>query len=236
MKIVYEYDYVEKIKQIYNDARWEAYYDMAILPLLEQCCPEGVKCVPIHETRKAGRKSKEYKKHFIETYSGITLWKTNGKLTTTRTGIPDYVIVPDNSSYDSPQKAIVNIEIKIPKEVTGEYVGLAVENHKIELIHQLSICKYIILTDGITWHFIVRNNKTQEKYTVLRTISLYDDDNKKWKQGKRKVYSNGEVDFYNNLNIEIDENEEVECDPPEWEEIIKSIRNFIRNVVKKELE
>ena len=74
MFITFRYDYQKLLEDIYDNARWEAYYDPAIIPILSSCC-EGVdvKVVPVHETRKAGRPpkdpSKMQQKHFIETYS-----------------------------------------------------------------------------------------------------------------------------------------------------------------------
>lgn len=56
------------LENIYKDAGWEAYYDMAIIPLFKLCCKDkGVKIIPVHATRKSGRKPLVEKKHFIET-------------------------------------------------------------------------------------------------------------------------------------------------------------------------
>ena len=52
MNITYSFNYQEMVENIYKDARWEAYYDMVIIPLFKLCCKDkGVKIVPVHATR-----------------------------------------------------------------------------------------------------------------------------------------------------------------------------------------
>ena len=55
MYVTFQYDYQKLLEDIYDNARWEAYYEPAILPILSSCCEEaGVKVVLVHETRKSG--------------------------------------------------------------------------------------------------------------------------------------------------------------------------------------
>lgn len=123
MNITYSFNYQELMEKIYDDARWEAYYDMVIIPLFEMCCKNrAVKIVPVHETRKSGRKPLVKKKHFIETYSREkNVIDKNGKITTKRVGIPDFVIVPLDSTYEKPKDSLINIEFKLPEDLTKGY-------------------------------------------------------------------------------------------------------------------
>ena len=70
MEITMKFNYQQAIESIYTDARWEDYYDPVIIPFFNICCYNtGVKIVPVHATRKSGRKPFLSKKHFIDTYS-----------------------------------------------------------------------------------------------------------------------------------------------------------------------
>lgn len=137
-------DYIKEMKWIYVNARWEVYYELALMPLLKECCTRHTKVVPIHATRKPGRKSS--RKHFIEMYS---YEDSKGK----RCGVPDYVIVPEESTYENPQEAMVFIEFKAPIALVDKYMPLKIETHLEELTSQSKVCEYIIFTDGITWFF-----------------------------------------------------------------------------------
>lgn len=166
-------DYMEEMKWVYINARWEAYYELALIPLLRECCTPRTKVVPVHATRKSGRKSP--KKHFIEMYSYV-----NGK--GKRCGVPDYVIVPLESTYDNPQEALIFIEFKSPIGLGENYIPLRMDVHYEKLISQSQVCDYIIFTDGITWFFV------QKCEGVLKcnqeTICLVDN---KWEDLKKSI-------------------------------------------------
>ena len=198
------FTYVQEIETVYRDSRWEAYYDLAIIPLLRMCCYKGTKIVPTHETRNSGRPRSKTKKHFIETYSIVD---ENGK----RCGIPDYVIVPSSSTYDIPQKAYLTIEFKLPKILPHDYIEERPEKYKMELIHQLEYCEYCIFTDGVTWHFLKKtvDNTLKEE---LSAIKLYDEKSRSWKVDERKIHSDSETN---------------EIHPQEWSDLKESIRKFI---------
>ena len=181
MLITFQYDYQKLLEDIYDNARWEAYDDPAIIPVLSSCCEiTGTKVVPVHETRKPGKQSNEpnknKKKHFIETYSLTeqTVVKKKGmvKEITRRVGIPDYVVVPNESSYDNPLPSIVNVEFKMPINLTSGYKECNPHNYTDEIIHQLRCCKFIIFTDGVTWFFI-RNGEGNEDFHIDKSISSF---------------------------------------------------------------
>lgn len=174
--MVYE-EYIKEMKWLYINARWEAYYELAIMPLLRECCMHQAKAVPIHATRKAGRKSS--RKHFIEMYS---YENAEGK----RCGIPDYVIVPQESTYESPQEAFVFVEFKTPTDLVDKYIPLRIELHHEELMSQSKICPYIIFTDGITWFFITKKDELE---CIYEPVCLVDDN---WNELKDKI-----VEFIN---------------------------------------
>lgn len=172
-------EYIEELKWIYINARWEAYYELAIIPLLKRCCTQQTKVVPIHATRKSGRKSS--REHFIEKYSYVD---NDGK----RRGIPDYVIVPLESTYDNPKEAVVFIEFKSPIGLNDNYVPIRIERYSEELKSQSNVCNYIVFTDGITWYF-----GHKEKKGLIwspNSICLIED---KWEELKEAI-----VDFIKN--------------------------------------
>lgn len=238
MYITFQYDYQKLLEDIYDNARWEAYYDPAILPILSSCCEEaGVKVVPVHETRKSGRHpndpNKIKKKHFIETYS-ITKQITvkdrktgKEKEETRRVGIPDYVIVPNESKYEHPLPSIVNVEFKMPIDLTSDYKECNPNDHVDEISHQLEYCSYIIFTDGVTWFFLSRG-KNNEAFHMDKTITLYDQSKMNWKLAYREAYSDSEKELYRTLGIAFDDAEKVECAPREWYELLDEIKKVIR--------
>ena len=81
-----------------------------MIPLFNiHCKDKGIKIVPIHATRKSGRKPAVDKPHFIETYSWLkSFTNKNGEIEKKRVGIPDFVIVPSDSTYKDPKKALIN--------------------------------------------------------------------------------------------------------------------------------
>lgn len=166
-------EYIENMEWIYVNARWEAYYELVIVPFLKICCTQHAKVVSIHATRKSGRKSS--REHFIEKYSYLN---SDGK----RCGIPDYVIVPEDSTYEKPKSAIVVIEFKAPSGVKNNYVSIGIERYLDELKSQSNICDYIIFTDGITWFF---GHKEEENLVwESKTFYLFNDD---WNELKEKI-------------------------------------------------
>lgn len=192
MNITYSFNYQKMMENIYKDARWEAYYDMVIIPLFSKCCEEKViKIVPVHATRKSGRKPLVEKKHFIETYSCVkNVPNKKGEIEGKRVGIPDFVIVPSESEYEKPQKALVYIEFKLPEGLTREYVEIKPQKHKVELLHQFELCKNIIFTDGVTWYFL----ENEEDIEKAEPIRLYDSKNKCWKDNGEE-YSDTEIEL-----------------------------------------
>lgn len=238
MIIKFQYDYKKLLEYIYDNARWEAYYDPAIIPILSFCCEEaGVKVVPVHETRKSGRPNKDQnkKKHFIETYSVTkqAIVKKNGikKQVARRVGIPDFVVVPNDSSYDDPMPSIVNVEFKLPSGLTTDYHECNPNDHVIEIKHQLELCDFLIFTDGVTWFFI-RNGEGNKDFHIDKSITLYDQANGKWKIAYRTKYSDSEKEFFKSIDIAFDDNEKVECAPPEWCELMEEIKHFIRKGIE----
>ena len=196
MNITYSFNYQKMMENIYKDARWEAYYDMVIIPLFSKCC-EGkeVKIVPVHATRKSGRKPIVKKKHFIETYSWVkNVPNKKGEIEEKRVGIPDFVIVPLESEYENPQKALVNIEFKLPEGLTREYVEIKPKTYKTELLHQFEICKNIIFTDGVTWYFL----EDKKDIEGAEPIRLYDSKNKCWKDNGEE-YSDTEIELLDRI-------------------------------------
>lgn len=182
MNITFCFNYQEKIEKIYDDARWEAYYDMVIIPIFNMCCKDkGVKIVPVHATRKSGRKPLVQRKHFIENYSTVKEVTENGVKKEKRVGIPDFIIVPEDSTYENPKKSLINIEFKLPEGLTKEYIDIKPKKYKSELLHQFEYCKNIILTDGVTWYFL-ENEDDIEKATP---INLYDSKNNCWKLNEK---------------------------------------------------
>ena len=208
MDITVCFNYQKTIEKIYSDARWEAYYDTAIIPLFDICCfGKAVKIVPVHETRKSGRKPLVTKKHFIETYSIEKEVVEKGEKKNRRFGIPDYVIVPLDSTYENPKKSLLNIEFKLPDGLLTEYKAVQPKNYEVELLHQFEYCDNIILTDGVTWYFLEKGNDINN----VEPITLYDFDNREWK----KVYN----DRYSDIEIEL----------------LKRITDMIEKVVDKYL-
>lgn len=178
MYVNFGFDYQEKLEEIYINARWEAYYDLVLIPFISKYCEDkGVKIVPVHETRRSGRKSSNPKPHFIDNYSTMAEVMVKGKQTVKRVGIPDYVIVPSASTYENPKKSLVNIEFKLPEKLTTNYCEINPNKYETELSYQFRYCNNIILTDGVTWYFLkkISDIKTSE------AIRLYDNVNKHWK-------------------------------------------------------
>ena len=232
MLITYQFDYQQELEKVYNESRWEAYYDPVLLPVLSSCCDGlGVKVVPTHETRKRG-----IKKHFIETYSIAgekeVKKEKNGKEVIerrpTRLGIPDFVIVPEKSTYDNPLPSIVNVEFKLPINLTSKYIKCNPEEHKTELRHQFEYCKYNIFTDGVTWYLLKKSKDDKKAYTISKCIELYDYKKNQWKRSYRNAYDENEKDFFDSLGIKYDKSSMVECQPPEWEELMETIIETIK--------
>lgn len=206
MNIKYNFNYQQTIKTIYDDARWEAYYDMVIIPLFNMKCKDrGVKIVPVHATRKSGRKPAVEKPHFIETYSVEKEVLVNKEKKKKRFGIPDFVIVPEDSTYENPKPALVNIEFKLPDGLTKEYIEVMPKKYKAELLHQFEcfdkhqIDKNIILTDGITWYFL----ESEEDIENATPIKLYDDMNKCCESNDEE-YSDTEQKLLNRIDELLD--------------------------------
>ena len=197
MNITYSFNYQEMVENIYKDARWEAYYDMVIIPLFKLCCKDkGVKIVPVHATRKSGRKPLVEKKHFIETYSWVKdFTNKKGEIEKKRVGIPDYVIVPLESTYENPQKSLVNIEFKLPNGLTEKYIEIKPQTYKTELLHQYKFCSSIIFTDGVTWYFL----ENKEDIDKAEPIRLYDSKNNCWKTNDEE-YSDTESELLNRMD------------------------------------
>lgn len=180
MIITLSFNYQDEIEKIYNDARWEAYYDRIIIPIFAMCCKDkSVKIVPVHATRKSGRKPIVQKRHFIEKYSIVKEVLENGKVREKRFGIPDFVIVPKDSTYENPKDSLINIEFKLPEGLTSEYIEINPKRHKAELLNQFEYCGKIILTDGVTWYFF----ENKEDIENTEPIRLYDKGNNCWKLG-----------------------------------------------------
>lgn len=196
MNITYSFNYQEMMEKIYKDARWEAYYDMVIIPLFNKCCEgKGVKIVPVHATRKSGRKPLVEKRHFIETYSWVKkVPNKKGEIEEKRVGIPDFVIVPSESEYENPQNALVNIEFKLPEGLTREYVEIKPKTYKTELLHQFKLCENIIFTDGVTWYFLENEKDIDE----AEPIRLYDSKNKCW-ENNGEEYSDTEIELLDRI-------------------------------------
>lgn len=232
MLITYQFDYQQELEKVYNESRWEAYYDPVLLPVLSSCCDGlGVKVVPTHETRKRG-----IKKHFIETYSIAgekeVKKEKNGKEAIekrpTRLGIPDFVIVPEKSTYDNPLPSVVNVEFKLPLNLTSQYTNCNPKDHITELRHQFEYCKSIIFTDGVTWYFLKKSKDDKEVYTISKCIELYDTEKNQWKRSYRNAYDEIEKDFFDSVGIKYDKSSMVECQPPEWEELMETIIETIK--------
>lgn len=110
-------------------------------------------------------------------------------------GIPDYVVVPNESSYDNPLPSIVNVEFKMPIKLTSGYKECNPHNYTDEIIHQLKCCKLIIFTDGVTWYFI-RNGEGNEDFHIDKSITLYDHTKEEWKVAYREKYCDSEKEFF----------------------------------------
>ena len=184
------------MEKIYDDARWEAYYDMVIIPFFKMCCKDkGLKIVPVHATRKSGRNPLVEKKHFIETYSWVKkVTNRKGEIEEKRVGIPDFVIVPLESTYEEPQKSLVNVEFKLPDGLTKKYVEIKPKTYKMELLHQFELCKNIIFTDGVTWYFL----ENKEDIDKAEPIRLYDSENNCWKTNGEE-YSDIETELLDRI-------------------------------------
>lgn len=84
-----------------------------------------------------------------------------------RTGIPDLLVVEKNYTYDEPSPAIVHIEFKKPEFTSNEkhmifnlesYGGFNYDLYYDEIESQLITCNRIIITDGISWVYGVKND------------------------------------------------------------------------------
>ena len=222
MEITMKFNYQQAIESIYTDARWEAYYDPVIIPFFNICCYNtGVKIVPVHATRKSGRKPLLSKKHFIDTYSMVKRKIRDGKEVEIRYGIPDYVIVPIDSTYDNPKKSLLNIEFKLPEDLTGEYKEINPIKYKTELQYQFEYCANIILTDGVTWYFL----KNADEINTAKPITLYDHTNKCWKKSHKIICLDCEKALY-------DDQETDQCAPNELDELLETIKSMIEKAIK----
>ena len=98
------------------------------------------------------------------------------------------------SEYENPQKALVNIEFKLPEGLTREYVEIKPKTYKTELLHQFEICKNIIFTDGVTWYFL----EDKKDIEGAEPIRLYDSKNKCWKDNGEE-YSDTEIELLDRI-------------------------------------
>lgn len=219
------FKYKDYINRIYRDSRWETYFDLPIVLLFDDILSQSeYKIVSTHATRKGGRHSTkdEPSQHFIDKYSYVD--EEDGK----RKGIPDDIIVPLKSTYDAPESAITTIEVKAPKFDGRVYKPLVWEKHKNEISHQLQYVSKVVLTDTITWFFLIKTEKNEiTKAKEFPSICLYDSKGDNWLIGSRKAFDSKEEEaLIDALNISYDRKETVPDAPEEWRRLKKSLKTF----------
>lgn len=99
------------------------------------------------------------------------------------------------STYENPQKSLVNIEFKLPNGLTEKYIEIKPQTYKTELLHQFKLCSSIIFTDGVTWYFL----ENKEDIDKAEPIRLYDSKNNCWKTNDEE-YSDTESELLNRMD------------------------------------
>ena len=179
----YGIDYEEYMNFLMDDVlinypSREEYLAEIVIPFLKSVCPKDAKVVPVFADRNVGPKNNNNERM-------KTICATDGD----EYVVPDFLIVPEEYSYENPVKPIVMIETKKPlilnlgkDRLAYKDVLKALESSdkmKEEVMAEIKACGKLIFTDCITWAFLsLEDGKIVEddKYDTIRLLSIHKTD------------------------------------------------------------
>lgn len=209
--------YMDRLYEIAQDCNQEVYYSEIVIPFLRMCCMKDTKIIPTFDDRNTGPKSDNLssKKERMRT---ICAPKENGGYV-----VPDYVFVPEKYSYMNPCKPYLMVETKCPilpifKKVGTYYEDLEkhIKNNEQELTAEIKACGCVLFTDGITWMFLVLNERNEiVEHTDFKAIRLVEQSSS----------------HYNSRRIE--RKVDIEKKLKEWNKLKETIKNLVEKQVQR---
>lgn len=167
-------DFITRLIEIHRDCNHEHYLSEVFIPFFQMCCSENLKIVPIYDDRSCGPRT-ENQTESKKRMRTICAPKREDEYV-----VPDYIFVTKDYSFLNPIKPILMVETKNPVFIKNEtfYRKLSdfVVDNTSELLAEISSCKYVIFTDGITWMFLEeRDGKIMEsnKYPSITLVDFH---------------------------------------------------------------
>lgn len=165
-------DFITRLTEIHRDCNHEHYLSEVFIPFFQMCCSEKLKIVPIYDDRSCGPRTENQTKSKKRMHT-ICAPKGDDEYV-----VPDYIFVTKSYSFSNPIKPLLMVETKNPVFIKDETVyrklsDFVVDN-KSELLAEISSCKYVIFTDGITWMFLEERDGEIIESNKYPSITLVD--------------------------------------------------------------
>lgn len=222
--------YMDRLYELSQDCNQEVYYSEIFIPFLRMCCMENTKIIPVYNDRNSGHKTDSLSTN-KERMRIISATKENGDYV-----VPDFIFVPREYSFENPCKPYLMVETKCPIFLKGgrNYRDLEdkIGENKCQLIAEIKSCDCVIFTDGITWMFLVLNEKNEiVEHSDFEAIRLVEQGKPYYKtrEIKRKVDKKQiDLSIINSFGIV-----NVEAEPQEWCKLKTTIKKLVEKRVSK---
>ena len=214
----------------------EEYLGEIILPFLKDCCPKGIKVIPVFADRNVGRKKKGNNERIAEANNvRMKIICAESKSDPRyKYVVPDFIFVPEEYSYVNPVKPLIMVETKAPdikKQSDQKYIYKdiikTIKLNKNEISDEIEACGMVIYTDCISWAFLVKQEGEiveSEDYPTIRLVDYQEE----------QKYTNPDTKRVNPLLNEISlfsrENKEGESN---WDTLKRQIKKVLKEQVKK---
>lgn len=220
--------YMDRLYEISHDCNQEVYYSEIFMPFLRMCCTKDTKIIPVYNDRNSGPQS-DNRSLNKERMRIICASNENGGYI-----VPDFIFVPKEYSFSNPCKPYLMVETKCPiflKEARY-YRDLEdfIRDNKRELTAEIKSCGCVIFTDGITWMFLVLNERNEiaehSDFEAIRLVEQYEN-YYKTRRSKRKVdMKQIDLSVINSSGIV-----DIEVEPQEWNKLKTTIKTLVEKQV-----
>ncbi|WP_129582136.1 hypothetical protein [Clostridium niameyense] len=221
--------YMDRLYEISQDCNQEVYYSEIFMPFLRMCCTKDTKIIPVYNDRNSGPKSDNPSTN-KERMRIICASNENGGYI-----VPDFIFVPKEYSFINPCKPYLMVETKCPilsLKGVSYYRDLEdyIRKNKCELTAEIKSCGCVIFTDGITWMFLVLNERNEivehSDFEAIRLVEQYES-HYKTRRIKRKVdMKQIDLSIINSSGIV-----DIEVEPQEWNKLKTTIKKLVEKRV-----